>query len=377
LDEGQSINDQYFQPAVQLLENITTSADSDRASVYYHYALFADEQYLTIGARDLSRYELYMRRKEQELAWFEGQGYDAALRRVQEAQVAKVKPRPTDYQLVRRHRTHRDRAALLLQRDRDRYEDLVRAGKLFLRKAMEMFCKVLLYTDMHDESAAVRLLARWFSHFKDEELNSAIAAELDRVPSHKFVFLVHQLSARMERTVILPSGQKSLQSLMLRICKEHPFHSLYQVFALGGFKRTKTNASSEDEGSQQGRIDAASFIHHTLSADPTAGGRVKKVFEACDAFLEWANFPIKAQKLDSSKKHAIPSRVRILKLQNYSVPVTTAHTSVDKTLQYTDIVTIQAYDPYFSVAGGVNCPKICVCKGSDGLRYKQLVRSAL
>ncbi|KZP01857.1 hypothetical protein CALVIDRAFT_508488 [Calocera viscosa TUFC12733] len=374
LDEGRNINDQYFQPAIELLGKTSGPISSDHASVFYRYALFADEQYQTIGTRDLSRYELYIRRKEQELAWFEAQGYDAAVRRVQEARIAKIKPRPNDTNLIHKYRTHRDRANTLLQRDQARYAELVLAGKLFLRKAIEMFSKVLSFSDIHDENAAVRLLARWFSQFKDDDLNNVIGPDLERVPSHKFVFLVHQLSARMDRTPSLPGGQRNLQSLMLRICKEHPFHSLYQVYALGGLKRSRMAAAQADEGSQQGRIDAAAFIYHALSVDASSGGRIKHVFEACEAYLEWANYPMKAQKPDQGKNHAMPARLRILQLVNYDIPVATVHTSVDKTMMYRDIVTIQQYDKVFKVAGGNNCPKISTCIGSDGRRYHQLFK---
>ncbi|EJT96604.1 hypothetical protein DACRYDRAFT_120031 [Dacryopinax primogenitus] len=374
LDEGKNINDQYFQPAINLLQKASVPVSEDHATVFYHYALFADDQYRTIGTRDIGRYELYIRRKQQELGWFEAQGYDAALRRVQEARAAKVKPKTNDYNLVHKYRAHRDRAYTLLKRDEARHEELILAGNLFLRKAMEMFSKVLRFSDKFDESAAVRLLARWFSHFKDDSLNDSVSTDLDQVPSHKFVFLVHQLSARMERTHVLSSGQRNLQSLMLRICKEHPFHSLYQVFALGGLKRSRLSTAVLDEGSQQGRADAAAFIHHTLAVDNVAGRKIKHMFEACDAYLEWANYPMKAQKPEQNKKHAMPSRLRLLRLVNCDVPVATSHTPIDKTMQYNDIVTIRNYEPTFRVAGGNNCPKINECNGSDGRSYKQLFK---
>ncbi|KZT55265.1 hypothetical protein CALCODRAFT_357633 [Calocera cornea HHB12733] len=374
LDDARNINDHYFQPAMDLVRKAAGSANSDHAAVFYRYAIFADEQYQTIGTRDLSRYELYIRRKKQELAWFEAQGYDSALQRVQEARITKAKPRANDHALVHRYRAHRDRANTLLERDEARYEELVQAGKLFLRRAMEMFSKVLRFSDIHDESAAVRFLARWFSHFKDEEVNNAISADLHRIPSHKFVFLVHQLSARMERTSVLPSGQRNLQSLMLRLCKEHPFHSLYQVYALGGLKRSRIAALSTEEASQQGRINAAAFIHHTLSSNDVTGSKIKKVFEACEAYLEWANYPMKSQKPEQNKRHPVPPRLRLLQLVNYDIPVATVHTPVDKTMLYRDIVTIARYEKTFKVAGGNNCPKISICVGSDGRNYQQLFK---
>jgi ataxia telangiectasia mutated family protein len=63
----------------------------------------------------------------------------------------------------------------------------------------------------------------------------------------------------------------------------------------------------------------------------------------------------------------------ILKLNNVRVPILTVNTPVDPALQYQNCIWISHYESTFETAGGVNIPKICYCRGSDGARYKQLV----
>ena len=69
----------------------------------------------------------------------------------------------------------------------------------------------------------------------------------------------------------------------------------------------------------------------------------------------------------------IPKSMVIRRLQNFRVPVATANTPLDPTMRYEDCVWIDHYKPEFTLAGGINLPKICVCFGSDGESYKQLV----
>lgn len=96
----------------------------------------------------------------------------------------------------------------------------------------------------------------------------------------------------------------------------------------------------------------------------------------CDAYLQWAKFAISKDsryKTRAKDHFSIPSGLKILKLSNLRIPVSTARTPLDPTLQYKDCVWIHRYDPTFETAGGINLPKINICHGSDGQRYKQLV----
>jgi hypothetical protein len=53
--------------------------------------------------------------------------------------------------------------------------------------------------------------------------------------------------------------------------------------------------------------------------------------------------------------------------------VVTVHTPLDHTLRYDNCIWIDRYESAFETAGGINLPKINICYGSNGEKYKQLV----
>jgi len=69
----------------------------------------------------------------------------------------------------------------------------------------------------------------------------------------------------------------------------------------------------------------------------------------------------------------IPEELRIRKVQKVQVPVVSVDTPLDYTLRYDNCVWIERYEDTFEPAGGLNVPKISICHGSDGEKYKQLV----
>ncbi|KAG2116277.1 hypothetical protein DEU56DRAFT_761551 [Suillus clintonianus] len=186
-------------------------------------------------------------------------------------------------------------------------------------------------------------------------------------PSRKFVFLSHQLSARMSKSSTeLPKNQQNLQGLVLCMCQEHPFHSLYQVFCLRpeqpqGARRTSSRF--EPASSQTDHGGAASAIFNRLLSDPIHTARVRSIEQN----------PIKdrtMKKTDDALQ--IPDALLIWKLRDVQVPVMTCHTGVDPTLKYNDCIWISHYDAAFITVGGVNVPKISVCYGSNEEKFMQL-----
>ena len=130
---------------------------------------------------------------------------------------------------------------------------------------------------------------------------------------------------------------------------------------------------------QTERGTAATSIFDRLRGDETVGNRVRDIERLCDACLEWAKFPISKDSVYKNKSRAsrfkIPDNLSIRKVTQLRIPVTTAHTPLDLTMKYNDCVWIDRYEPTFATAGGINLPKISICHGSDGQKYKQLVRT--
>ena len=168
----------------------------------------------------------------------------------------------------------------------------------------------------------------------------------------------------------------------MRMCREHPFHSLYQVYCLQPDHPNATTANRRQGGrhsisTQTERGAAAKSIFDRLRGDESVENRVRDVERLCDACLEWAKFPIAKDhryKKSRSNRFKIPDNLSIRKITQLKVPITTAHTPLDLTMKYNDCVWIDHYEPTFSTAGGINLPKVSICRGSDGQKYKQLVR---
>lgn len=166
------------------------------------------------------------------------------------------------------------------------------------------------------------------------------------------------------------------------MCQEHPFHSLYQVYCSADhipndFNRRQSGpvSSQVTQNTQTERGVAASNILNRLRDDPTTGQRVRDVELVCDAFVEWATFPISKNNAYKGKSSFdVPPVMKLLKIQNMKVPVSTAHTPVDSSMKYENCAWLKCYDRKFSTSGGVSLPKISKCHDMEGRTYKQLVR---
>jgi len=369
LEKPMDIWTHYFHPAASLVTEVIASADRPKtsiATVYHQCAVFADRQYHTIlRSPDAIKWKLYAERKEKEI-------------QQRKEQMLRTQSGSPAFNELRREQ---EKAEKLLREDTQRYRKHNESLSTFLQQAIDMYSRCLQAADDFDNDGHIRLVSLWFANFHDNDLQDKIRFSVDRIPSRKFVFLAHQLSARLAKPANDPvtGSQDTLQSLILRMCREHPFHSLYQVYCLQPYPRVthggrRSSARLDLPSSQGERAAAAADIFDRLRADSSSNQQVIDVEHVCDAYLQWAKRSIK-RSVDKARSgpYEIPSDMLILKLNDVHVPVLTVNTPVDPTLQYRNCIWIKHYERTFETAGGVNIPKICYCRGSDGVKYKQLV----
>ncbi|KAF8659897.1 hypothetical protein AX16_001781 [Volvariella volvacea WC 439] len=363
LEKPTDIWNNYFQPAITLLKNQGNSDIEAQASVYHECAKFAERQYHAIvNSPDAMRWKLYVERKRKEIhdrANLIRAGTNAA-------QVTKLKQ-------------DQAKAQRLLQEDTEAFEKHTMARDVFLKQAIDMYSRSLAASDIFDDDSPVRFCSLWFANFDNPKLQDCIGLALDRIESRKMVFLAHQLSARLSKQQgqELSKPQAHLHRLIVRMCKEHPFHSLYQVFSIKAGTRDGRQSSrlSNASAAQPDRIAAAEEVFDRLRNDPQCSETLANVEMLCKACIEWATFAIKGNSFYSGKPpFPVPDTQRIRKILNLKVPVITFHTPIDPTLRYDDCVWIKNYHSTFRTAGGINLPKISVCVGSDGKEYKQLFK---
>ncbi|KAI0063978.1 hypothetical protein BV25DRAFT_1837166 [Artomyces pyxidatus] len=350
----------YFHPAAMLLRDVAKAGSafpsSKQAEVFHQ-------------SPDAIRWKLYADRKDKEI-------------KDRESQIQRVTRGSPEHKALL---LDQEKSKALLKEDKERYLKHNESLNTFLQQSIEMYSRCLEASDAFDDDGHIRLVSLWFANFEDPQLETTVRTSINRVPSRKFVFLAHQLSARLAKPEgkSLATNQDTLRTLMLRMCSEHPFHSLYQVYCLrpGGESSSETRRQSarHDPSLSQGeRVAAANDIFDRLRSGSASNQIICDVERVCNAYLQWAKHPIKPAKKDNRPRKKgpfpIPDSLLIRQLRDIRVPVVTARTPIDHTLKYTSCVWIGRYDVTYEVAGGVNWPKIVYCVGADGVKYKQLFK---
>jgi len=369
------IRERYFEPATAVFSvaRDLTSGTQAEGEVCYLYAMFADRQFLALEAQqpDFLRLESRFARRQSDL--------NELSRRLKNSQD------PAHQQL----KTSEYESERVLEQERVKLEEYRTSKDAFLRLAIRQLSFVLKTCDRHDDTVH-RLCALWFAHAADDKLNKAVAEDLQRIPSAKFTFLSHQLAARLSRQSTTASAfQSNLKAVVHRLCLDHPFHILYQLYPLrqgasSALSTTKARRTSQEPSAQLTRGLAAEDMHSQLRKVPKMQQILQDLDLACESYVEWASYDIKTH--DAYKKWAknkklptptLPDGLKLRALRNMRLPVSTCHLQLDPTCQYDQpsIPMIQKYAKEFRTAGGVNLPKISDCIGSDGVRYKQLVGS--
>ncbi|KIK61745.1 hypothetical protein GYMLUDRAFT_42784 [Collybiopsis luxurians FD-317 M1] len=358
LEQPSSIKD-FFEESISMIPD--AHENESRAVVYHQYAKFAESQYKTaLDSPDLIRLNVYRERKEKEIKYYE----------------QLTKGRVVDKALLNKLSAVRKVHA----QDNKAMTEFIGNRDAFLKQAIQMYSRCLEASDTFDEDVPIRLCSLWLSNFDYNEIQEDLVQALERIPSHKFVFLAHQIFSRIDDKPT--EAQKTLRPIIIRMCSEHPFHSLYQLYCLQpskasqkGDRRSSTRipGGKESEPPPTGRALAAQKVFKQLLNDPSTRVRTAAVEELCDASLTFANFPVSQAK---EKKVPDDQPIRNLHLSRLNVPVVTAYTAIDPTARYdpNECVCVDQYARQFDTAGGVNLPKIINCIGSDGRKYKQLFK---
>ncbi|KAI8996521.1 hypothetical protein BD414DRAFT_534221 [Trametes punicea] len=371
------IVDECFGPSTALilaehLEPIVGTENS-AASVFHQYAIFAERQYHAISkSPDALRWKLYIDRKREEI-------------KQRAIQLKRMQTNTREYYSLAKQQEH---AETLLKQDQERAQEHLGQRTSFLSLAVEMYSRCLSASDSFDDSSPIRLGSLWLANFDNDDSTLRFEDALDRVPSRKFVFLAHQLTARLWNSEQAPPSrnQTILQGLIQRMCREHPFHTLYPLYCIRADRspshpsssRRQSGRHATQSSSQGERGAAAADIFNKLRSDSQSADRIEAVEMVCDASLQWAKHPIKTLFAKYNKRPPktlpVPEDLLIRHIKDVKVPVITAHTPIDPTTQYRDCAWISHFDSQYTTAGGVNLPKIIRCYSTNGKPYKQLYK---
>ena len=349
---------EYLKPAIQELKGQEQGAGPGQ--VFHEFALFCDKQLQSPeAAEDLERIRTVMERKKQEYHEF-----------TKLAKTEKSKGMRDTYSRSAR------RAKTWYELDHTEYERMRQAREQFLRQCLENYLLSLAASDEYNNDA-LRVFALWIEYADTDLANEAVKLYLHKVPSGKFALLMNQLSSRLQNEIT--PFQKLLLGLVFRICVEHPYHGMHQIFAiqmqLGPITREDV-ARSKDE-SARSRQKAARELAKNLNSDHRAKPYYSSIFQSDEVYHNLAMF--KGDKENMLSGRDIPldryqeSKEVMSIIPGLNVPPATLQVEVRPNMDYNDLPRIHKFKPNMTIANGLSAPKIITAIGTDGKPYKQLV----
>lgn len=361
LEDASTVREEYFEQAWHRIRTQDTTLTS---TIAFQYARFADNQYQQTSQQvaEIDQLDSYTRKKEDEVQ--------------QLVKQSKASQGPSS-ELASRRRV----ASAISQQDRQTVDQFRLARKALLESAVDMYGHALS-GPADDADGIFRLCSLWLGNSEDDAFCANAAKSITSIPSHRFISLVPQLSARL--ATMQASGkapfQSTLTKLVERLAVEHPFHSLFQLYFL-----YNTNAGQASQSTSQRRRSAGVDNTNGQSAIKELILRVRRlpnlreitqsVELAIEAYADWAATRVEKHRPPAEKLRPIPSNIKLLRLKNMPIPITTLALPVDKSCTYdsAQMPCIVGYKNTYTTAGGVNLPKITDCLASDGAIYRQLV----
>lgn len=246
-------------------------------------------------------------------------------------------------------------------------QTLKKRREVFAANALKFYLNSLLVADEHSSD-----MDNFFSLFlelsHDNELQTTILKDLERLPSSKPLSWCTQLLSRISNEEIPFQG--SAQGLILRICREHPFHSLYYLISLLKHDDVAKNTSNT---MMLVRVEAARKLKDKLLSQNAEFGSsvilpIEKLSDQSIILSEYKSS--KGRKLDLEK----------LKVGTYwlnelpRIPPPTLDIPVSLT-GYASVPRMTSIVPKVSIAtSGLSLPKIATFTLSDGRQHKMLLK---
>lgn len=349
LEKPHDIQKNYLEPALKELKG--KSQGQQAGHVFHQFAMFCDEQLQNQdGLEDLARLQSLRKGKSEEVA-----------------QLQNLILASRDAQTKQRYQSHLNRAKQWLQLDEQELRRVEQTRSEFVRLSLENYLLSLTASDEHNNDA-LRFTALWLERSDQDVTNEAVKRHLDKVPTRKFATLMNQLSSRLQSQKSL--FQRLLANLVYNICVDHPYHGMYQIWS-----GTKVRVRKEDQVAVL-RQKATEHIAELLKANPTAA----PIWHAVDrtsgyyhkTAVERDNAKYKAGQKVALKGTAAEALAGALSRHQIPPPTMQLEVAVDK--DYSKVPIIARLEPEMSIASGVSAPKIITAVGTDGVKYKQLVK---
>ncbi|KAJ4840216.1 hypothetical protein Tsubulata_002970 [Turnera subulata] len=342
---SRTILEKYLKRAVSLAEEHNNSSRKSierQSQSHFHLAHYADALFRSCEERLCSsEWQAAMRLRKHKTLELE-----ALVRRLKSS----AKGEKNDYSLKIQELQKQ------LAMDKEEIEKFQDDTNNFLNLALEGYKRSLVIGDKYDVQVVFRLISLWFSLSSRQNVIKNMLNTIAEVQSYKFVPLVYQIASRLgsSKDGMGPhSFQYALVSLLKKMAKDHPYHTIFQLLALANGDRIKDKQRSRN-----------SFVVDT-----------DKITQAQRLLEELSSYH---GAIIGQMKHMVEIYIKLAELETRrEVPVVTASFPVDHDCHYPE-----GSFPYFrgledsvTVMNGINAPKVVECLGSDGHRYRQLAKS--
>ncbi|WPK25856.1 hypothetical protein PUMCH_003189 [Australozyma saopauloensis] len=245
-------------------------------------------------------------------------------------------------------------------------EELTETRRKFKAYSIQFFFRSILL-ETRDESVD-KFFSLLLELASDSHLQDFIEQDLNRIPTHICVGWITQLLSRI--SLDSSKFQAAIQALIVRICREHPFHSLYFLISL---EYHEEHSIESDNAVMASRVKAAKAIHkQLLSADVLFGATILiPTYEFCQESVTLAQYKASKSRriqLDKLKvgdfwMHRLPK----IPPPTILLPITSAG--------YENIPRMVLIDPKLSVAAsGLSLPKIATFILSNGKSHRMLLK---
>ncbi|KAL7925925.1 hypothetical protein ACQKWADRAFT_283434 [Trichoderma austrokoningii] len=350
LEKPRDIQKKYLEPA---LRDLRGSVEAKGAGLVFHqFAVFCDEQLQDQdGLEDLKRLQSLKKGKNDE---------------VEELKLLILSTKDSQLRAKYMHILSKEKQWLDLDEQELRRVETTRNE--FVRLSLENYLLSLASSDEHNNDA-LRFTALWFERSDDDTTSRAVGGHLAKVPTAKFAGLMSQLTSRLQNQD--SAFQQLLADLVYNICVDHPYHGMYHIWS-----STKARVQQKDDVAIL-RVKANEKIAQRLATTKTVA-EVWVSIEKTSKYYHGLALDRDPAKYKSGAKVALKDSTAAKNLMacltKFRIPPPTMHMEVNANKDYSRVPMISRLEPTMTIASGVSAPKIIAAIGTDGMKYKQLVK---
>lgn len=291
----------------------------------------------------------------------------------------------------------------LCSEEREKTENSV---KVHLKLALKSYLSALSLSGVGegvDMSRQVfRMVHLWLTTCSegrgDSEINTIMNEGIPNIPSFRFVPLTSQLFAQIENDQH-SSFQVTLQQLVYRMCHQHPYHCIASLLSMANGKEvgggvSGRNATAFLENVSDSKVEAAKALISALKSegDGYIGKLIENYQSLMTAYIALAMSPteelVRHRKTKQISFNTVSTKSshrldKVLSKRTECPPcVLTKPPNLRPGCDYGDGSVdpiggerVMRFENEYSITdSGLHRPKIVICVGSQGTRFRQLVK---